>query len=136
MDHGPDMRCPTSSWMVPVCLFIFQEYLKYACQVLKKRNSTLAADAFCSVHLQPAKGCKVLNQPLCLIVWLEEIMAVYVSAGTSQRECSVPVGLTTTPQSLRSTTPHSSSTCLSSTSASPSSSFFSATVAYSAQCAR
>lgn len=72
----------------------------------------------------------------CDVDGKSEIIIKCVDAGTSQRECSVPVGLTTTPPSLRSTTPHSSSICLSSISASPSSSFSSATVAYSALCAR
>lgn len=68
--------------------------------------------------------------------WCWWINIVCVNAGTSQRECSVPVGLTTTLPSLRSTTPHSSSICLSSISLSPSSSFSSATVACSALCER
>ncbi|KAK7884870.1 hypothetical protein WMY93_027993 [Mugilogobius chulae] len=56
--------------------------------------------------------------------------------GTSQRVCSVPVGSTTTLRSLRSTTPHSSSICSFCTSPFLLSSFSSAMVASSAQCAR
>lgn len=105
----------------------------YACQVLKIK---LNCGRWYILLCVPAARKGMQSVESAIVFDSEEIMAVHVSAGTSQRECSVPVGLTTTPQSLRSTTPHSSSTCLSSTSASPSSSFFSATVAYSAQCAR
>lgn len=59
-----------------------------------------------------------------------------VDAGTSQKECSVPAGSTTTPPSLRSTTPHLSSICLSFISPSRSPSFSSATAACSAPCER
>lgn len=115
-------------------LFGWSRYSMFQCLNSARQNILLLKILFSTFFLY------LQHQMLCvtMLMGILYIRCVYrcVDAGTSQRECSAPVGLTTTRPNLRSTTPHLSSTCLSSISPSLSSSFSSATVACSAPCER
>lgn len=126
---------PLLGWSRYDCML---QHVDLDCKAFEWHQTTNIMVKICLPSLKIYPRAQKAAYVLSDIRWgdLEGMIMTFVDAGTSQKECSVPAGSTTTPPSLRSTTPHLSSICLSFISPSRSPLFSSATAACSAPCER